>query len=163
IGEVFLACNVLTAQDIVIKLEPLNTSQHLLEHKYQVYKKLSGVIGILCVHWFGTEAGFNVMVLNCLGQLLEVLFAHCCFKFTVQTVLVLAEQLLCCLKHIHSCNFIHHDLKPSNIVMGTGMQSNVVYLINFGLSKEYRDPNTYKHIPCKTDLVLWLDRLLGSA
>jgi hypothetical protein len=47
--------------------------------------------------------------------------------------------------------------------MGTGMQSNVVYLINFGLSKEYRDPNTYKHIPCKTDLVLWLDRLLGSA
>jgi hypothetical protein len=94
IGEVFLACNVLTAQDIVIKLEPLNTSQHLLEHKYQVYKKLSGVIGILCVHWFGTEAGFNVMVLNCLGQLLEVLFAHCCFKFTVQTVLVLAEQLV---------------------------------------------------------------------
>jgi casein kinase I family protein HRR25 len=36
--------------------------------------------------------------------------------------------------------------------MGTGMQSNVVYLIDFGLSKEYRDPNTYEHIPCQTDL-----------
>jgi hypothetical protein len=35
--------------------------------------------------------------------------------------------------------------------MGTRMQSNVVYLINFSLSKEYRDPNTYEHIPCKTD------------
>ncbi|KAN0134065.1 kinase-like protein [Lactarius tabidus] len=131
-SEVFLACDVLMAQDVVIKLEPLKTNQHLLEHKYQVYKKLSGVIGIPCVFWF-------------------VLFAHCCIKFTVQTVLVLAEQLLCHLKHIHSCNFIHCDLKPSNIVMGTRMQSNVVYLINFSLSKEYRDPNTYEHIPCKTD------------
>jgi casein kinase I family protein HRR25 len=94
IGEVFLACDVLMAQDVVIKLEPLKTNQHLLEHKYQVYKKLSGVIGIPCVFWFGTEGGFNAMVLNCLGQLLEVLFAHCCIKFTVQTVLVLAKQLV---------------------------------------------------------------------
>jgi serine/threonine protein kinase len=38
--------------------------------------------------------------------------------------------------------------------MGPGMQSNMVYLIDFGLLKEYRDPNTYKHIPCKTNLGL---------
>jgi serine/threonine protein kinase len=38
--------------------------------------------------------------------------------------------------------------------MGTGMQSKVVYLINFGLSKEYRNPSTYGHIPCKTNLGL---------
>jgi serine/threonine protein kinase len=38
--------------------------------------------------------------------------------------------------------------------MGPGMQSNVVYLIDFGLSKEFRDPNTYEHITCKTNLGL---------
>jgi serine/threonine protein kinase len=38
--------------------------------------------------------------------------------------------------------------------MGTGVQSNVVFLIDFGLSKEYRDPDTYEHIPCKTNLGL---------
>ena len=38
--------------------------------------------------------------------------------------------------------------------MGIGMQSTVVYLIDFGLSKEYRNPNTYKHIPCKRNLGL---------
>jgi serine/threonine protein kinase len=38
--------------------------------------------------------------------------------------------------------------------MGTGMQATVVYLIDFGLSKEYRDPNTYKHIPSNTNLGL---------
>jgi hypothetical protein len=36
--------------------------------------------------------------------------------------------------------------------MGIGMRSDVVYLIDFGLSKEYRDPNMYEHIPCKTNL-----------
>jgi serine/threonine protein kinase len=51
------------------------------------------------------------------------------------------------LQHIHSRNFIHRDLKPSNIVMGSGKQASVVYLIDFGLSKQFRDPNTHRHIP----------------
>jgi hypothetical protein len=94
IGEVFLARDILTVQDIVIKLEPLKASQHLLEHEYQVYKKLSRGVGILCICWFGAEGGFNVMVLNCLGQLLEDLFTRCHFKFMVQTILVLGKQLV---------------------------------------------------------------------
>jgi len=31
--------------------------------------------------------------------------------------------------------------------MGIGKHANVVHLIDFGLSKEFRDPNTHKHIP----------------
>ncbi|KAF8266725.1 kinase-like domain-containing protein [Lactarius quietus] len=154
IGEAFLAHNILTAQDVVIKLESLEASQPYLEHEYWVYQKLSRGIGIPCVHWFGTEGGFNVMVLNCLSESLEALFTCCNFKFMVQTVVLLTDQLLSHLKHIHSHNFIHHDLKPSNIMMGNGTQSNVVHLIDFGLLKEYRDPNTYEHIPCKTNLGL---------
>jgi len=34
--------------------------------------------------------------------------------------------------------------------MGTDKQANVVHLIDFGLSKEFRDPNTYLHIPCNS-------------
>ena len=95
IGEVFLACDILTIKDVVIKLELLKTSQYLLEHEYQVYKKISGGIGIVHIHWFGTEGGFNVMVLKCLGQSLQDLFTCCCSRFTLQTVLVLAKQLVC--------------------------------------------------------------------
>ena len=51
-----------------------------------------------------------------------------------------------CLQYIHSRNYIHRDLKPSNIVMGAGNQANLVYLIDFGLSKEYRNPRTWAHI-----------------
>ena len=38
--------------------------------------------------------------------------------------------------------------------MGLGKHANIVYLINFGLSKEYRDPNTHAHIPFQTGLGL---------
>ncbi|KAH9017420.1 kinase-like domain-containing protein [Lactarius pseudohatsudake] len=133
-GEVFFARDILSVQDVVIKLEPLNTRQHFLEHEYQVYQKLSGGIGIPRACWFGTEGGFDILALDRLGQSLEDLFVSCYFKFTVQTVLLLADQLIERVKFIHSCNFIHRDLKPSNI--------------------EYRDPDTYKHIPLNTNLGL---------
>ncbi|KAH9008034.1 kinase-like protein [Lactarius deliciosus] len=153
-GEVFFAHDILLLHDVVIKLEPLKARQHFLEHEYHVYQKLSWGIGIPRVRWFGTEGGFDVMALDLLGQSLEDLFVSCHFKFTVHTVLLLADQLVCRLKYIHSRNFIHRDLKPSNIVIGLGTQANIVYLIDFGLSKEYRDPYTNKHIPPDTNLGL---------
>ena len=94
IGEAFFARDVVSVKDVVIKLEPVKARQHLLEHKYHVYQKLSGGIGILRVCWFGTEAGFDMMALDCLGRSLEDLFVHCHSKFTVQTVLLLTRQLV---------------------------------------------------------------------
>jgi serine/threonine protein kinase len=48
---------------------------------------------------------------------------------------------------MHSCNFLHRDLKPNNIAVGVGQKAGIVYLIDFGLSKQFRDPNTHMHIP----------------
>ncbi len=42
--------------------------------------------------------------------------------------------------------FIHRDIKPDNFLMGLGRRSNVVYIIDFGLAKRYRDPKTHVHI-----------------
>jgi serine/threonine protein kinase len=51
------------------------------------------------------------------------------------------------LHYIHSRNFIHRDLKPSNIIMGVGKHTDIVHIIDFGLSKQFRHPDTYLHIP----------------
>ena len=152
-------------QNIVIKLKCLDVKQHTLEHKFSVYKALKGGTGIPQIHWFGIEDGFNAMTIDYLGPSLNELFACCNSKFTARTVLCLAGQLVShhnlyllhrlivstfiqihCLQFIHSCNFIHHNLKPSNLVMGIEAQSKVVYLIDFGLSKQFRNPKTYQHI-----------------
>lgn len=58
------------------------------------------------------------------------------------------------LQFIHSRNFVHRDLKPSNILVGVGEQANLVYIIDFGLSKEFRNPDTHRHIPYSTTLGL---------
>ena len=65
-----------------------------VEHEYQVYKNLAGGIGIPAVHWFGTECDYNVLVLECLDPSLEDLFNLCNRKFDLQTVLLLADQLV---------------------------------------------------------------------
>jgi len=53
------------------------------------------------------------------------------------------------LRFLHSRSFIHRDLKPENFLIGPGKRSNMVYVIDFGLSKRYRDHKTDKHIMYK--------------
>ena len=50
------------------------------------------------------------------------------------------------LEYVHSKNFIHRDVKPDNFLMGLGKKGNLVYIIDFGLAKKYRDARTHEHI-----------------
>lgn len=53
------------------------------------------------------------------------------------------------LEFLHNNHFIHRDMKPDNFLVGHGKKSNIIYVIDFGLAKRYRDPKTGEHIPYK--------------
>jgi serine/threonine protein kinase len=99
------------------------------------------------VHWFGKEGDYNVLVLDLLGPSLEDLFNFCNRKFSLKTVLMLADQLIARMEYIHAKNFLHRDIKPDNFLIGLKEKENIVYAIDFGLAKKYRDPKTHTHIP----------------
>ncbi|CAB1338256.1 unnamed protein product, partial [Coregonus sp. 'balchen'] len=117
--------NIATGEEVAIKLE----------------------LGIPTIKWCGAEGDYNVMVMELLGPSLEDLFNFCSRKFSLKTVLLLADQMISRIEYIHSKNFIHRDVKPDNFLMGLGKKGNLVYIIDFGLAKKYRDARTHQHIP----------------
>jgi len=146
-GDIYLATNVTNNEEVAIKLESVKSRHPQLFYEAKLYKILAGGIGIPSVRWYGVEGEYNVMVLDLLGPSLEDLFNYCGRKFSLKTVLMLADQMLRRIEWVHSKNFLHRDLKPDNFLMGLGKRGNQVFLIDFGLAKKYRDPKTHQHIP----------------
>jgi serine/threonine protein kinase len=87
--------------------------------------------------------------MDMLGPSLSDLFLFCGNRFSLKTTLMLADQMLARVDSVHKKNFIHRDMKPENFLMGLGRESHTVHLIDFGLSKKFKDPKTHQHIPYK--------------
>ena len=112
-----------------------------------MYRELTNCHGFCSVYHFGTQDIYNVMVMDLLGPSLEDLFNKCSRRFTLKTVLQIADQLLERVDTLHSRHLIHRDIKPANFVIGVGDQGANVYCVDFGLSKRYRHPKNLQHIP----------------
>uniref|UniRef100_T1HLD3 non-specific serine/threonine protein kinase n=1 Tax=Rhodnius prolixus TaxID=13249 RepID=T1HLD3_RHOPR len=89
--------------------------------------------------------------MDLLGPSLEDLFNFCSRRFTIKTVLMLADQMIGRIEYMHSRSFIHRDIKPDNFLMGIGRHCNKLFLIDFGLAKKYRDNRTRAHISYRED------------
>ncbi|ORY97955.1 kinase-like domain-containing protein [Syncephalastrum racemosum] len=148
-GIIYEGTNLLNNQQVAIKFEPRKSDAPQLRDEYRTYKILAGLTGIPTAYYFGQEGLHNILVIDMLGPSLEDLFDMCNRRFSVKTVAMLAKQMISRVQSIHERNLIYRDIKPDNFLIGRPgtKHANTIYMIDFGMAKQYRDPKTKQHIP----------------
>ena len=165
-GQIFLSFNIRDNIEVAIKKEykaPQKIPQ--LQTEAKIYQTLlnipmnadiSGasvlsqdeVQGITRFYGMGELTDSYYLILEFLGPNLIELLNYCGMRrFTIVTVCLLALQMLNRIEYLHKHNYIHRDIKPENFLIGTDNKSNIIYLIDFGLSKRFKNPKNHQHIP----------------
>ncbi|KAI6014210.1 kinase-like domain-containing protein [Pisolithus marmoratus] len=151
-ATVYHVQDIITKQTVAIKLEPTTCKptahQTHLEHEYQVLSELGGATGLPQPIWFGREGSYQVMVIDNLSPSLdELLKASPDGTFQLHHVAALGLQMITWLEYIHSHHFIHCDIKLQNMLIGLMGSKDTVFLINFGITKQYWHPSSHIHVP----------------
>jgi len=149
-GVVYRGIDLKTGKEVAIKLEPAGGPIPQLQHEYKVYSALLGsslaprVYKYISEYELTHKQFYNVLVMQCIGPSLEALFTQCKRRFSVKTVIQLAIQMIAIIEDLHKHNIIHRDLKPDNFLFDPVTKR--LYLVDYGLTKRYRDPMTHCHI-----------------
>lgn len=157
-GEIYKGIDINTNEQVAIKVESNFAKVPQIQLEARVYKSLIGGFGVPNLYCYGFNRTHNFLIMELMGKSLEDLFQMCDQKFSLKTVLMLADQMISCVEYVHSKNFIYRDIKPDNFMMGVNQNSNIVYLLDYGLTKNYRDPRTHVHIPYSDN-----NKLTGTA
>ena len=147
-GQLRLVKDIVTGEDLAIKLEPVNARIPQLFLEFEFYKKMGMDRALPSIHYYGICGQYNTMVMDLLGPNLEDLFNLCGRRFSIKTVQLIGIQLLYRIEKIHEHGLIYRDVKPENILVGRMAQQkeNVLHIVDYGLAKPYIDSETHKHV-----------------
>lgn len=148
-GDVHKGIDLTTNKTVAIKIETKAMKVSRLKCEYDLYELLKDGDtihrGIPEVYYFGQFQNKCVMAMERLGPSLEMIFNKHKREFTLQTVLLIGIQLLELFQYIHRKKIIHRDIKPDNFLIGREGKENVIYMIDLGLSKEFKRGRKHIH------------------
>jgi calcium-dependent protein kinase len=180
-GQIYLTYNIQDQEEVATKKEIKKigkTTAPQLKMEFIIYKTLLHIVtpaqndfqidfsgkvripqeevqGVPKFYGYGECTEYHYLIMQLLGPNLVELFNFCGNrKFTISTVCMVAIQMLNRIEYFHKNHYVHRDIKPENFVIGCGEKSNIIYLIDFGLCKKYKDPKTHQHIPYREGRLL---------
>ena len=143
-GDVYLGQQISNNEYVAIKTEYRNIIKPILESEAFLLYSIAGP-GIPEVKSFGKTKKFNILVEPLLGKSLFDIFTENHKNMNIIDACLIGKQIIDRIQWIHSKYIVHRDIKPDNFLIGR-KDPNVIYLIDFGLSKKYRSTTTGKHI-----------------
>ena len=156
-GRIYSCQDITTKELFAIKVEQNTFQNNVLETESKFLSYLKG-FGIPEIKYFGHTAKYHLLVETLLYKSLENIYSESHGNFNLKDISMIGIQILDRLEYIHNKNVIHRDIKPDNFVIGKNNDKKVIYIIDFGLAKKYRNPKTLEHIQFKMT-----KRLTGTA
>ncbi|OHS93313.1 Casein kinase I isoform delta-like protein [Tritrichomonas foetus] len=141
-------CEHLTNQSrYVVKFESTFFGGNSLQKENMIYESMSGSPGVPKVLYHGNENNYNITIVEYVGESLSSLLKkQPNKKFSLKTVLMLADQMLNLIEYLHENHYIYHLINPSNYVIGKPSEPNQLFMMNFTEALQYRDASTQQHL-----------------
>ncbi|XP_025763806.1 tau-tubulin kinase 1 isoform X5 [Oreochromis niloticus] len=148
-GEIYEALDLLTRENVALKVESAQQPKQVLKMEVAVLKKLQGKNHVCKFIGCGRNDKFNYVVMQLQGRnLADLRRSQPRGTFTMSTTLRLGKQILESIEAIHSVGFLHRDIKPSNFAMGRLPSTyRKCYMLDFGLARQYTN-TTGEVRPC---------------
>jgi casein kinase 1 len=136
-GLIYGGYNIYSGKQVAIKLEIKNISRPRLRREATIYHRCNGTVGFPKIYWFGDFEMYSALVIERLGQNLVKLISQTPKDSKFSVLYPLIPQMIERLEVLHNNRFLHHDVSPSNFVIGR-QDPNIVHIIDFGSSIYHR-------------------------
>ncbi|KAK4297480.1 hypothetical protein Pmani_030101, partial [Petrolisthes manimaculis] len=142
-GEIYEGQDLVTREQVALKLESAKQPKQVLKMEVAVLKKLQGREHVCRFIGCGRNERFNYVVMQLQAKnLAELRRAQPRGAFSLSTALRLGHQILRAIEAIHEVGFLHRDIKPSNFSMGRLPHNcRKTYMLDFGLARQYTNAN----------------------
>ncbi|GMR53551.1 hypothetical protein PMAYCL1PPCAC_23746, partial [Pristionchus mayeri] len=139
-GQIYRAIDEDTERDVAVKVEVLCSEAGRMVLEQRVLAALINCPFTPTLYASGNLGNYNYLVMEKLGpNITELRRKQAEKRLSLTVVSRVGMHITNALKELHSQGFLHRDIKPSNMCFGLNDKRYTVVLIDFGMTRQYKD------------------------
>lgn len=144
-GITYYVKNIKDMKYYALKCDLRQGENNGLDREIRILRQLRNVDRIPKTYEAGEFNNCRFMIMDVYGASISAIRKFCS-TLDSRSLLFVAFHTLICIKKVHDCGIVHRDVKPGNFLFNPTVD-NPIIIIDFGLSKRYRDPHTDEVVP----------------